>query len=123
VTEIAAQVARQRERLKAIEAIDFFQSNGREQVHSLLRTLEARAPQHADAVDTPATEIGVKSLRGRVWVTRAHVHVDRMASAWLIRRSIDRDARFKFVTARHYRPLRGEVRFDMYEAECSAPSK
>ena len=43
--EIAAQVARQRERLKAIEAIDFFQSNGREQVNSLLRTLEARAPQ------------------------------------------------------------------------------
>jgi hypothetical protein len=40
-----------------------------------------------------------------------------MASAWLIRRSIDRNARFKFVTERHYRPLPGEVRFDMYEAE------
>ena len=116
-SEIAAQVARQRERLKAIEAIDFFQSNGRDQVHSLLRSLEARAPQPEDAAETAQGERGVKSLRGRVWVTRAHVHVDRMASAWLIRRSIDRDASFKFVTERHYRPLPGELRFDMYEAE------
>jgi hypothetical protein len=115
-TEIAAQVARQRERLKAIEAIDFFQSNGREQVDSLLRTLEARAPQDPVAEEV-ASEPAVRSLRGRVWVTRAHVHVDRMASAWLIRRSIDRNARFKFVTERHYRPLPGELRFDMYDAE------
>jgi hypothetical protein len=47
--EILTQAARQRERLKAIEAVDFFQSNGREQVHSLLRTLEERAPQDEEA--------------------------------------------------------------------------
>ncbi|HJS21014.1 MAG TPA: chromate resistance protein ChrB domain-containing protein [Steroidobacteraceae bacterium] len=116
-TEIVTQAARQRERLKGIEAIDFFQSNGREQVHSLLRSLEARAPQAEETREAPASERGAQSLRGKIWVTRAHVHVDRMASAWLIRRSIDRDARFKFVTERHYRPLPGEVRFDMYEAE------
>jgi hypothetical protein len=115
--EVLAQAARQRERLKAIEEIDFFQSNGREQVHSLLRSLEARGPQSAQAEDVTMDERGAKSLRSKVWVTRAHVHVDRMASAWLIRRSIDRDARFKFVTERHYRPLPGEVRFDMYDAE------
>jgi len=40
-----------------------------------------------------------------------------MASAWLIKRSIDPTARFKFVTDRHYHPAPGEVRFDMYEAE------
>ena len=54
---------------------------------------------------------------GRTWVTRQDVHVDRIASAWLIRRFIDREARFKFVTARGYKPKRGELRFDMYEAE------
>ena len=54
---------------------------------------------------------------GRTWVTRQNVHVDRIASAWLIRRYIDAAARFKFVTARGYRPKRGELRFDMYEAE------
>jgi hypothetical protein len=56
-------------------------------------------------------------LKGRTWVTRANVHVDRMASAWLIRRRIDADARFKFVSERQYRPATGEIRFDMYDAE------
>ncbi|MEA2910872.1 MAG: hypothetical protein QOJ15_2953, partial [Bradyrhizobium sp.] len=54
---------------------------------------------------------------GRTWVTRQDVHVDRIASAWLIRRFIDAEARFKFVPARGYNPKRGELRFDMFEAE------
>lgn len=54
---------------------------------------------------------------GRTWVTRRDVHVDRMASAWLIRRFIDAQARFKFVAPAGYRPRTGELRFDMYEAE------
>ncbi|MFX1318628.1 MAG: chromate resistance protein ChrB domain-containing protein [Promethearchaeota archaeon] len=32
------------------------------------------------------------------WVTRAHVHVDRVACPWLIKRFIDLDAEFKFVS-------------------------
>src|SRR4029450_12418539 len=47
---------------------------------------------------------------------RSNIHVARMASAWLIRRSIDPAARFKFVTDRQYKPQPGEVRFDMYAA-------
>ncbi len=54
---------------------------------------------------------------GRTWVTRQNVFVDRIASAWLIRRFIDPDAHFKFVPARGYRPSPGELRFDMFEAE------
>lgn len=54
---------------------------------------------------------------GRTWVTRQGVHVDRIASAWLIRRFIDKKARFKFVPTRGYKPRTGEVRFDMFEAE------
>ena len=42
---------------------------------------------------------------------------DRIASAWLIRRFIDPDARFKFVPAKGYMPQAGELRFDMFEAE------
>src|SRR6185437_5946695 len=57
------------------------------------------------------------SLKGRVWVTRKGVFVDRIASAWLIRRFIDPDARFKFVPAKGYTPSPNEVRFDMYEGE------
>jgi hypothetical protein len=55
--------------------------------------------------------------RGRTWVTRTGVKVDRMASAWLIRKLIDPEARFKFVPAKGYRPEPGELRFDMFEAE------
>ena len=53
----------------------------------------------------------------RTWVTREGVFVDRMASAWLIRRFIDPGARFKFVPARGYSPKSGEMRFDMFKAE------
>jgi hypothetical protein len=54
---------------------------------------------------------------GTVWVTRENVFVDRIASAWLIRRFIDPQATFRFVSARGYRPQPGELRFDMFEAE------
>jgi hypothetical protein len=40
-----------------------------------------------------------------------------MASAWLIRRFIDPDAKLKFVTAREYRHKEGELRFDMFDGE------
>jgi hypothetical protein len=55
--------------------------------------------------------------RGRTWVTRRGVKVDRIASAWLIRRRIDPDARFDFVEPEGYEPRTGEIRFDMYEGE------
>ena len=57
--------------------------------------------------------------QGRTWVTRTGVHVDRIASAWLIRRFIDPDATFKFVPAKGYAPEPGELRFDMFDAEFS----
>ena len=56
-------------------------------------------------------------MRGRTWVTRTGIFVDRIASAWLIRRFIDPEARFKFVPPQGYRPKPGELRFDMFEAE------
>lgn len=55
--------------------------------------------------------------RGATWVTRRNIHVDRIASAWLIRRFIDPQAKFKFVDAVGYRGKGGELRFDMFDAE------
>ena len=54
---------------------------------------------------------------GGMWVTRRNVYVDRIASAWLIRRFIDPMATFKFVPPRGYTPKAGELRFDMYQGE------
>jgi hypothetical protein len=58
-------------------------------------------------------------MRGRTWVTRTGIHVDRIASAWVIRRFIDPEATFKFVQPKGYTPEQGELRFDMFEAEYS----
>ena len=43
--------------------------------------------------------------------------MDRIASAWLIKRFIDPEAQFKFVAPEGYTPHKGELRFDMFEAE------
>jgi len=55
--------------------------------------------------------------RAHIWVTRRGVKVDRMASAWLIRRFIDPDASFRFAPGNDYAPVANEVRFDMFPAE------
>jgi hypothetical protein len=78
-----------------------------EELESMFEETEARVERAAGA-DRVAP--------GRTWVTRSNVHVDRMASAWLIRRFIDREAKFRFVASRT-RPAEGEIRFDMYDGE------
>jgi len=54
------------------------------------------------------------------WITRAHVHVDRVACPWLIRRFIDSDAEFHFVAkslvAEEAKRL-GAIPFDVPDAE------
>ena len=83
-----------------------------EEVQAMLETLD-------DTVTSPSelrAEVDQVSP-GQIWVTREDVHVDRIASAWLIRRFIDREAKFKFVPARGYKRRPSEIRFDMFEAE------
>lgn len=115
--QVAAEIVRLRRRLAEIVAIDFFSAPGRESVEGLLDELEAhlrpRAPRPAPARPVNRPE----SYRNRTWVTRKGIHVDRIASAWLIRRFIDQHARFKFVAGKGYRARAGEQRFDMFEAE------
>ncbi len=106
-----AQVARLRAEAARIVAIDFFGANGREDVEARLAALAmpGAAPARANK--------SLVSGSGHVWVTRRQVHVDRIGSAWLIRRFIDPAAKFKFVPAKGYKPRPGELRFDMFEAE------
>jgi hypothetical protein len=102
-------------RVGEIAAIDFFHGRSREPVEGLLQELAARLAPPEPKPEERAR--GVERPRGRTWVTRTGIHVDRMASAWLIRRFIDPDAKFKFVTAREYRHNPGELRFDMFDGE------
>jgi hypothetical protein len=110
----AAQVSRLKAEAARIVAIDFFGANGREDVEARLGGLAARLEPEAQS--SPAAKTKLPGA-GHVWVTRRDVHVDRIASAWLIRRFIDPKASFKFVAAKGYRPRTGELRFDMFEAE------
>ena len=115
--EAKAQLARLKARLAQITAIDFFGADGREAAEGLLLELEGRLREEAPAEPAAAAGRGLGELKGRTWVTRAGVHVDRIASAWLIRRFVDPEPRFKFVPAKGYVPEPGELRFDMFEAE------
>jgi len=107
------QIARLRADAARIVAIDFFGANGREDVEA---RLAAFAPSISHTA-SPRPAARLVSGAGHVWVTRRDVHVDRIGSAWLIRRFIDPEATFKFVQAKGYRPQPGELRFDMFEAE------
>ncbi|HYC23503.1 MAG TPA: chromate resistance protein ChrB domain-containing protein [Candidatus Bathyarchaeia archaeon] len=109
-------LARYKRRLAEIVEIDFFSSSGREVASGLLAGVEARLGLGSSkGAELPAARI--KDLQRRVWVTRKGVHIDRIASAWLIRRFIDPHAQLKFVAGKGYEPARGEVRFDMFDAE------
>ncbi len=80
------------------------------------REIEQKLRETGEAGETRETgETG--SPVGATWVTREGIKVDRIASSWLIRRFIDPKARFKFVPAKGYKPLAGELRFDMYGGE------
>lgn len=80
--------------------------------------IEAMLEAEARGVAASEPEGGTDRVEsGRTWVTREGVHIDRIASAWLIRRFLDAKATFKFVPASGYVPARGELRFDMFEAE------
>ena len=111
-------VERLKARLAEVVAIDFFGAPGQEAARGLLSELETRIHSGRSGADTQARARGhLPEFRERTWVTRKGIYVDRMASAWLIQRFIDPQARFKFVPAKGYAPQRGELRFDMFEAE------
>lgn len=114
----AAEVARLDRRLAEVTAIDYFGAPRRAAAERAVARLVTRVgePGSPGDVETRAARRAARP-RGRTWVTRHGVFVDRIASAWLIRRFIDRAARFKLVAPEGYAPRRGELRFDMFEAE------
>jgi hypothetical protein len=115
--ESRTQVARLRKRHSEITAIDFFGAIGRETAEGLLKSLESQLDKDEPVARSANAERNLDTLRNRTWVTREGVYADRIASAWLIRRFVDPQARFKFVSGKGYRPKEGELRFDMFEAE------
>jgi hypothetical protein len=109
-----------RQRLTAIEAIDFFGSAGRDGVVALLNRVEQQMSKSSRS-PSPRAEDGRadgSAYRNRLWITRPRPGVDRMSSAWLIARFIDSNARFGFAPDRETVPRDG-VAFDMFGVEFS----
>lgn len=107
-----AHTQRARERFERVQAIDFFGARGREEAERLMRTLERRAgPEQRQKA--PASRGKPLVVRGATWVTRKGLYVDRIASAWLIRRVIDPSAKFRFIDPKTDSVRPREIGFDM----------
>lgn len=92
------QTRKLRKRYAQISAIDFFADEAQRQADAALMDLEesanrALSPDEPHAVAVAVYRLQVTEYQGRCWATRARPWVDRLASAWLIRRHIDPAAR------------------------------
>lgn len=93
------QAAKLAKSFLALEAIDFFPGESKRQTQEALGELEAAArelasPGEPTAVPGSIPQLDPKAFEGRTWATRKRPWVDRLASAWLIRRRIDSKAKF-----------------------------
>lgn len=111
----ATSVSRLKARFEDIIDVDFFNAPERGTAEILLKDLSSIVTGTRRAVVTSDTDPA--KLKGKSWVTRQNIFVDRMACGWLIRRFINPGATFLFVSGDNYSPGPDEIRFDMYGGE------
>ena len=102
-------------------ARDFFAGEPRKQVESAMANAEAAlnarfAPDEPRASHRKLRQRDRDEYRGRTWATREHLWIDRVASAWLIRRFIDPEAKFLWLKKPKHCPKRA-LGFDFDGAE------
>jgi hypothetical protein len=101
--------------------IDFYPGQAKRQVEHALSAFEEEV-RKAHALGEPrasskrAARLERAKYHKRVWATRKDLWVDRIASAWLIKRFIDREARFAWIERPRERP-RNAVGFDFDGAQ------
>jgi hypothetical protein len=128
-TTARRSLQRLRRDVVAVSAIDFFpgppRSPGRDQILAGLQAMEALVQSRfapgepragARALRQPVAPRKRNDYQGRTWATRKHPWVDRLASAWLIRRFIDRRARFVWLANPRSLP-KGAIGYDFDGAE------
>ncbi len=114
--DAARSARRLRKAFDQLAAIDFFPGEAQRQAAEALAELEQHVAQAADADEPraaarPVTCADRAAHQGRVWATRRRPWVDRLGSAWLIRRFIDPAARFLWLADASRCPRRA-VGFD-----------
>ena len=85
-----AQLQKDFEKLREL---DFFDAPGRAEVERLREVIDMRRRPPEEPTRRAKPTLDLRALRGRRWVTRPRPHVDRIASAWLIKRFIDQIGR------------------------------
>ncbi len=108
----AASLEKLRRQFEYIRAIDFFACPAAHDTEVLLRkaaSLHELAPRRRPAA------LHRKDFQRRVWLTRPRPEIDRVGSAWLIRKFIDPRARFVFSSSLAGHP--NAVPFDMLDVE------
>ena len=108
---LASDLERLRGRFSEIQEIDFFNSPRAHNAETLLRRAESKGFGAKKSVP----RLRAKDFQGKTWLTRPRPEIDRVGSAWLIRRFIDPKA--KFVFARSPRKMPRAIPFDMLEVE------
>ena len=109
------QLQKLRQRFQEIRDIDYFQSSRGEDLQRLL--------QKAEPLESPSKKpetrvrLRIEDYRGKTWITRPRPEIDRVGSAWLIRKFIDPDASFVFANTPSETP--GAIPYDMFEVEFS----
>ncbi len=114
--DAAKQVRLLRRQFEQLAAIDHFPGAAQRQAREALEALEAAvagasAPGEPRACARGIERLERKDFQGRLWATRARPWVDRLACAWLIRRFIDRKARFQWL-AEGQKPPKQALGFD-----------
>jgi len=101
-TDLSRQIRKLRNVYLALSRVDFFPNEAQRQVDTLLTDLESRlnallSPDEPTGKAGSVLPLNQAEFSGRVWATRKGLWVDRVCSAWLIRRFIDADARFTWL--------------------------
>jgi hypothetical protein len=114
-------VQRVEQSVQKLARIDFFPGQAKEQAAAALADLKARHAELHSPTEPRASMRGLRranlaEYQKRVWATRKSPWIDRLASAWLIKRFIDRDARFAWLERPSALPKKA-VGFDFDGAE------
>jgi hypothetical protein len=110
-------LAQLQKEFEKIRELDFFDAPGRAEVERLREVIDMRKRPSEEPARPDRPKLDLRALRGRQWVTRPRPQVDRLASAWLIKRFIDPEATFVFAAPTEFPP--DAIPFDTPGAELS----
>lgn len=106
----SAHLARLKRRMEELVEIDFFESSHRAKAQEALDRAEDSTPSSKRNARTDPAKV---EFHHRVWLTRPRPGIDRVSSAWLIRKYVDPNATFAFDKSADAQP--GAVAFDMFQ--------